>query len=945
MPQGSALELRLFVSSTFRDLQAERDALARACFPQARQRFAMAGRMLVEIDLRWGLPVGESEQRIVDLCLAEVRRCRDAFVGILGSRYGYVPEQAPPRPTGIAEADWPERASITEYELRAGLLAGPLPGFRRLYFRADESADEPEQSRLKQFIRARGLPVQLYRSAAELAELMLSDLTAEAAAQTEPKGRTDRPRLQAQVLCEGTLARAALEDDLDKWLRGPSPRLLVTGAAGCGKSTLLAQWWLRVQSAPMPDGGWRRWLPGRTAPTWLHAAHFAGSAAAEGRLGRLLDEMSSQLEPQRLNPDDDVPSLAERVYRWHRQMARICADGARLLLVLDGVDELAFGPSASLHWLPPPFEGLKMVVSLREQGVPQAHALQGWPRLQLPLWPSDLRESALRARLRQFGKTLPDATTSRLAAHAALASPAALSLLADELRLARTPEAMETQAVELAQDPSPPAVAAAMLRRLEDEHGAQDVARICGLLWASRAGLYERELRDLVDPGACWPSWRWSALMQSFRRSVFDRDGRLGLFDDTLRQLVRSRWLAGAGAEAGLRERLVAHFGAELGGEAEPARRTVEEWPWQLWRSGDARALQDCLANPRLAAACWRLEPTTCLAYSRQLVDGLGVEAMSTLARAWATHPGMNVSAAIALAHWCAEQGELTEAERLVDKACQQEAGLSPAAGLSLATLLVRAGRVDAAGRCLRQAASGIGTGATPALQAALQNTRGEWLLASGAAREAAACFDAAAVWLDAAGDHPAAWPSRCNHALALLSVGQCAAARRLLRACIEPLQRFGDLSAQQTAWLGLALADERCGGLTAALRSLSHAEDLARRFGSDAALSQVLAQKARVLELQGDRDAADAAQLERQQRAVGAGMQDDEIDAMLSRVTIRLNLGPRGLAAARVLWLQARDRALALGSLRPDTRSRLQQMAEAVGFEAAGSGSSRLPL
>jgi hypothetical protein len=47
-------ELCLFVSSTFRDLQPERDALARQCFPQARQRFAQVGKALVEIDLRWG---------------------------------------------------------------------------------------------------------------------------------------------------------------------------------------------------------------------------------------------------------------------------------------------------------------------------------------------------------------------------------------------------------------------------------------------------------------------------------------------------------------------------------------------------------------------------------------------------------------------------------------------------------------------------------------------------------------------------------------------------------------------------------------------------------------------------------------------------------------------------------------------------------------------------
>src|SRR5437016_686183 len=45
--------LRLFVSSTFRDMQSERDALVARAFPELRALAAKSGRPFQEVDLRW----------------------------------------------------------------------------------------------------------------------------------------------------------------------------------------------------------------------------------------------------------------------------------------------------------------------------------------------------------------------------------------------------------------------------------------------------------------------------------------------------------------------------------------------------------------------------------------------------------------------------------------------------------------------------------------------------------------------------------------------------------------------------------------------------------------------------------------------------------------------------------------------------------------------------
>ena len=84
--------IRVFISSTFRDMHAERDHLHRQVFPELRARCDRRGAEFAATDLRWGV-TGEEAQRIgaLEMCLAEIERCRPFVLGLLGDRYGWVP--------------------------------------------------------------------------------------------------------------------------------------------------------------------------------------------------------------------------------------------------------------------------------------------------------------------------------------------------------------------------------------------------------------------------------------------------------------------------------------------------------------------------------------------------------------------------------------------------------------------------------------------------------------------------------------------------------------------------------------------------------------------------------------------------------------------------------------------------------------------------------------
>ena len=90
--------VRVFISSTFRDMNAERDHLVRVVFPELKERMTKRRLYLVDVDLRWGITEEEAEHgKVLEVCLDEIERCRPFFIGILGERYGSVPGRRPVR--------------------------------------------------------------------------------------------------------------------------------------------------------------------------------------------------------------------------------------------------------------------------------------------------------------------------------------------------------------------------------------------------------------------------------------------------------------------------------------------------------------------------------------------------------------------------------------------------------------------------------------------------------------------------------------------------------------------------------------------------------------------------------------------------------------------------------------------------------------------------------
>ena len=86
--------IRVFISSTFQDMQDERSELIRKTFPRLREMAAQRDVTLTEVYLRWGITKEESESgKVMEICLREVKNSIPFFIGIIGNRYGWIPAE------------------------------------------------------------------------------------------------------------------------------------------------------------------------------------------------------------------------------------------------------------------------------------------------------------------------------------------------------------------------------------------------------------------------------------------------------------------------------------------------------------------------------------------------------------------------------------------------------------------------------------------------------------------------------------------------------------------------------------------------------------------------------------------------------------------------------------------------------------------------------------
>ena len=626
--------IRVFISSTFRDMHAEREELVKFVFPKLRRLCESRGVVWGDVDLRWGISE-EQKAEVVPICLKEIRRCRPYFIGILGERYGSAPDMLPE--SLVAEESWLERArdrSVTELEILHGVLNDPdmaahaffyfrdpayiesLPEWERAGFSetpsaADVSAfGEAEAARLAEARhekvvrlkdRIRGtFPVrENYRDPRDLGRLVLEDMTRlidTLFPEGEPPDMLGREAAGQEALIRGLsqiyVARPADFDVLDRHAASSGPPLLVTGEPGCGKSALLANW-VKHFREKYPD------IP--------VIAHFVLATSESFKEAFLLRRLASELN-RTFDLGLELPADSRGMREFFSRALMMAGDRGRAVLVIDGVERLEdrSGPSDA-NWLPEEFPpSIRLVIGCSPEGVRlgtantpdpviEVLARRGWPVHLLDLLAPDDRRTFVRRYLELSGKTLSRPHEDMIVASEFSANPLFLKTLIDELRQFGSHEELGERLAHYLQAPSVPAIFSLILARYEEDY-ERDRPGLVGdafsLFYVADRGLAESELLELLgENGAPLPQAISAPVFLAAEGLLADRGGILSLNSPLIRVALIAAF-AGPGSAVAMNRRLAAYFRTRENGP-----RKLQELPYQLWMADDMAGLRDAMAD------------------------------------------------------------------------------------------------------------------------------------------------------------------------------------------------------------------------------------------------------------------------------------------------------------------------------------------------------------
>eukprot|EP00741_Cyanophora_paradoxa_P013951 tig00020723_g13468.t1 len=640
---------RVFLSSTFQDMQAERDAIRALASPKLRALCDARGVFFHAVDLRWGIS-DESckEGDVCLLCLREVARSA-YFVGIIKGRYGWhhrpdaapgdegnalfslcaalpppplhpsLPSPPPPRlhpttpsppppspasiPPPLSSAPSihlllppspppppPPPPAVTEIEIRAGLLNDPEGARgRALFYYAGRDllrgAAAGGGEGPAAGARLDALKAEIRASGVPVAEYEGPDELALALRDDLARVQRDRRTKGGKEVRSGGAGDFAA---LDAYAAGGGPEALVlTGDGGSSKSALVANWAAA-------------WAAGH--PEDLTLVHFAGASNDSAQLPPLARRVGEELAArfpgldERLTKVDPAGSDAEVAYRLTSALAAgASAYPSRVVLVVDGLDQLRGDAAATgLAWLPAAAgPRLRLVLACTPGAALEAararpHAL----RVLAPL------DGPRRRALVAGGRALSEERLERIVGAAPCRNALFLTVLLEELSSTSIHANLDADIAALVACPGPQALFGQLLRRLGARHGAALLRDILAALVSSRHGMAEGELADFLDAGAGGPSQvAFSQLWYGIVSLLVCRDGLYTFFHRCAAEAAEAECGLAAGGEArrAFHERLGDYFLRQP-----ESRRRSEEGSWALARAGPAAGerLAGLLAEP-----------------------------------------------------------------------------------------------------------------------------------------------------------------------------------------------------------------------------------------------------------------------------------------------------------------------------------------------------------
>ena len=585
-------QIRVFISSTFRDMQDERDYLMKRTFPKLRKLAAERDVTLTELDLRWGITEEESKSgKVVEICLREIENSIPFFIGIIGNRYGWVPAKedlggnVTERFTDVNQYI-EQHLSVTEMEMQFGVLQRKEDMHAYFYIKEGEEsskADNPEMlERLKQEVQGSRYPSSSYSSPEDLGiqvqqafTTLLNQLFPEGHLSELEKERIGQRSFMNQ-LCQNYIRDDRNFQVLDEWMQDwERHQMVVTGASGLGKSALIANW---VKEKLSDEHR-----------CYSIIYHFTGNGGSESHHEHIMKVLSDEINDV-YGWEEEENTNQSQEDKLNDLFLKVASEGKKsLLIVLDAINQIIDTDNAKLlNWLPIPPRNIKILFStLEDDRTMEVFRNRHYPELVLQPLDAEKRRQLVTDYLWLYRKKLTDAQIERIVTDKQSENTLVLKTLLDELINYGVFEKLDKRIDYYLLPDTIEDFYQALLQSYEDDFGKDFVKQILSLIAVSRSGLSEDEILAITN----YKQLYWSQFYCAFASHLNAKNGLFYFSHRYVQNAVWSRYLDKTDWEHSCRMAIIEEMSKDNN------IRAYAELPYQYEAVGDYDSLCHQLLN------------------------------------------------------------------------------------------------------------------------------------------------------------------------------------------------------------------------------------------------------------------------------------------------------------------------------------------------------------
>ena len=625
-------QIRIFISSTFQDMQDERDYLFNNVFPRIRKIAEKRDVRVVEIDLRWAITYEESASgKVMQICFDEIENCRPYFIGILGDRYGWCPDISELQKNPNIELSYPwvkdyilKGRSITEMEMQLGALDKALNTENELkasfYIKQDSPLTSKEQKMLKQIVRENAdSPFYEYSTPKELGlsiEKNLLQLLDDLYPQSECSLHEIEVGAQRAALhhfAYGVYPKRNIISRLHTFLDSEKRYLVLHGDKGCGKTATLAYFindYLNNQDE------------------YQVFYFFVGESAGSDCKSYVRYTITCLAERF------DILDASENYDDFARFTYNVC-EGRKVLFVIDGVDKFNDSYINPIKYLPKVPQQCKVIVSCETSNLKNtdcAHIMNDdlyfWEHqdcvsdymyvvdslngkhpddgemgeyirdlLHMPLLSRKDIEEITKLSLRIYGKKLTANELERVSRDVKSKHPDTLRKLISSILYLHTPEELAQHICDYEQMVDSNSYVNFVLDSIERVYGSSIVRDYLSQISVTRNGIPEYDLKMVMN----YDQVRFSQIHYALAEHIRNKSGYLIIEDKELANVVINRYVSDN--EHHFRKKLIDYYSRDLSVIDKNSKMWIREYPYQCLVMKDYENLYSCVVEPQVCLA------------------------------------------------------------------------------------------------------------------------------------------------------------------------------------------------------------------------------------------------------------------------------------------------------------------------------------------------------